>query len=148
METVTKYVARDGKEFLSKSDCIIHEDNLDEIDVIMSKLPTHNTSCEFQNGNGFVQHDLDVMLSVRNEFLYFVIERYGDEKWFRETIDGGLDIDPSWAGRIMSEMTPSYVYSKWNRFSCIDKLGREFGQIYFVTHPDEAELFCINKKGS
>jgi hypothetical protein len=138
MKTITKYIADDGMEFINATDCAEHEHNLGLALGIMSLLPKRPESCDFSNGNGYIQHDKDRLLSVRNDFLEFC-KRYSDHKWIQETIDKGFDAHPSWAGRILSECLPRSIYKHWHRLSCIDNQFREWGQPYYADHPEQAK---------
>ena len=133
METITKYKAFDGTEYLQESKCIEHESNCKIADSIISKLPAKPDSCDFSSGGGYIQHDYNMLLSVRNEFLEFC-KRYTDMKWIQETIDGGFNVDPSWAGRIIGECAPNYISRMWYRFSCVDKKQKEWGQPYYANN--------------
>jgi len=143
MEIITRYKAFDGSEFLDRGKCLTHEDNCNLADNIINKLPSVPDSCDFSNGSGYVQHDYNNLLSVRNEFLEFC-KRYTAFKWIQETIDGGFDVDPSWAGRFIDESAPNYISKKWYRFSCIDKKQREWGQPFYANNPEQAENKQLN----
>lgn len=143
MDIITKYKSFDGVEFLTALDCEEHEFNLKQANLIMSELPDRTDSRNFSNGMGYIQHDSESILKVRNKFLEFC-KRYTDMEWIQETIDSGFDVDPSWAGRIIDESAPRSISKLWYRFSCIDKQCREWGQIYYANNPDKAELKRLN----
>lgn len=145
MEVITKYKADDGLEFTDEELCIIHECNCNYGKSIMKKLADRPDSCDFSNGGGYIHHDSLHILSVRNEFLEFC-KRYTDHKWIQETIDGGFNVDPSWAGRMIGESAPNSIYKMWYRFSCIDKHGREWGHPYYVINPYKAKNVRLNKE--
>lgn len=133
MEMITKYKAFDGTEYLEESKCADHESNCKIADLIMINLPLKPDGFDFSNGSGYIQHDYNNLLNVRNEFLEFC-KRYTDHRWIQETIDGVFDVDPSWAGRMIGECAPNYIYKMWYRFACIDKQQKEWGQPYFATN--------------
>lgn len=144
MEVITKYKAIDGLEFLAADDCLDHEKNLVLAAGIMSSIPERPEDSSFSNGSGYIQHDKLKLLQARNRFLEFA-KRYSDHKFIQQTIDGGLDIDYGWAGRIIGEFAPQSIYSHWYRFGCIDGDFREWGQPFFVKNPSEASQVQINK---
>jgi len=143
MKVITKYEAFDGSEFISEAKCAEHESSCNEIDLIMSALPKKPDSCDFSNGSGYLQHEEDITLNVRNKFLEFA-KRYTTHKWIQESIDKGFEIDPSWAGRMISECAPSYISRQWYRFQCMDKQLREWGQPYYASHPEAATQTQLN----
>lgn len=143
MQTITKYKADDGVEFLNASECELHEANCELAEAIMRTLPKKPDSCDFSNGGGYVQHDAETLLKARNRFLEFV-KRYTDHKWIQQSIDGGMDIDCSWAGRIIGECAPSSIYKHWCRFGCVDKSFREWGQPYYALNPEQGKQIRLN----
>lgn len=143
MEQITKYRADDGTEFHEKEKCVEYESLCDEILILMSRLPDIPDSCDFQNGNGHILHDEVIFMEVRKTILE-ISQRFCDHKWLQESIDGGLKIDPSWAGRMISECCPKPIYQAWHRISCTTNDFREFGQPYFRTNPNEAKGECLN----
>lgn len=143
MKIIQKYVADDEREFTSQNECAEHEQNIELANKIMANLDKSPDSCDFKNGGGYVQHDSADLLLVRTEFLKFC-QRYTDHKWIQDTIDRGYDVHPSYAGRILSECLPDYIYKHWHRFMCIDHSAREWGQPYFANNPDDAQHFKLN----
>jgi len=143
MKMITKYKAFDNTEYTDQSKCIEHEANCKQADLIINKLKKVPNSCDFTNGEGYVQHDYSNVLSVRNEFLEFC-KRYTTFKWIQETIDGGFDVDASWAGRVIGESAPNYISKMWYRFSCIDKQQREWGQPYYAANKGDRKEVQLN----
>ncbi len=143
MKTIIKYKAFDGLEFFDDVECELHETNCNLADSIMKALPEKIDSCDFSNGSGFIQHEKETLLKVRNRFLDFA-KRYSDHKFIQQTIDKGFEADASWAGRIISECAPNTIYKHWSRFSCIDKSYREWGQAYFASNPKEGKQVRLN----
>ena len=143
MEVITKYKAYDDVEFLSAEECEKHESNCKGIRKIMSVLPTKPESCDFSNGSGFLQHDKKILIDARRKFCEFA-KRYTDHQWLQQTIDGGLEMDSSWAGRIISECCPNSISKEWYRFQCIDSELREWGQQYYSAHPEAAKQIQLN----
>lgn len=128
--TTVHYVSEDGEEFANKQLCLAHEQMYIKAKSIVDKLiPTSDTE-DFENGLTFVQHDIEQVYKVRNEFLYFIKEHYTDFKWIQETIDNPETMHLSWADRIIAEAAPNSIYQLWGRFTCINKLGREWYKPY------------------
>lgn len=128
--TTVLYVSEDGEEFANKQLCLAHEQMYLKAKSILDKLiPTSDTE-DFENGLTFVQHDIEQVYKVRNEFLYFIKGQYTNFRWIQETIDNPETIHLSWADRIIAEAVPNSIYQLWGRFTCIDKLGREWYKPY------------------
>ena len=143
MEKIIKYKADDGLEFTDKSRCTEHEDNCLMAANIMLDLPNIPEGSDFSNGCGYIQHDKDCLLAVRNELLEF-FKRYSDHKWIQETIDKGFDAHASYVSRIIGESAPSPISKHWYRFECIDYQFREWGQPYYANNPEEGEQIQLN----
>ena len=78
-----------------------------------------------------------------NEFLEF-IKRYTTFKWVQETIDNP-NSHLSWVTRAIGDSDcPHTIYRMWSRFTCIDKEGREWGQPFYATNPNQAEQIKLN----
>lgn len=143
MEVITRYKAYDGVEFTDEKLCHEHERNCDTASNIMVSMPEKPDDCGFSNGGGYLQHDKDLLLKIRNEFLGFA-KRYTGHKWIQETIDKGFDVHSSYAGRILDECTPQSINRHWHRFMCIDDQGREWGQPYYANNPDKGDQVRLN----
>jgi len=142
METITKYKAVDGVEFYTHKECEDYELLIEEVDNIMSVLPSPIETCDFFNGSGYIQHDKDTFESVRLKFLQ-LCQKHIDHNWLQQTIEGNCH--PSWVGRLLDDYNIKPLYKSWNRLSRIDKLYREWGQQYFVEHPNKAKQIQLNQ---
>lgn len=145
MKEVIKYVSVTGTEFNTKEECIEHENNYEKACEIIGKLEPIpiNDNCSFANGSGYVQHNINNVISVRNEFLEF-IKHYTTFKWIQETIDNP-QFHLSWATRAIGDSCcPHIIYGMWARFTCIDSLGREWGQQYYANNPDKGVQTRLN----
>lgn len=142
MREITKYKAEDDSEFTSKESCLDHEVNCDVAASTMRHLDKNPSDSAFSNGSGYIQHDPSKVITVRNLFLEFS-KRYTDHNWIQQTIDGE-DIHISYADRILGEVLPASIYRHWSRFSCIDDLGREWGQPFYANNPDKATQKQLN----
>jgi len=142
MKEITKYKAVDGTEFNSPQTCTEYEALIDTVKDIMSELPPlpENDGCSFVNGGGFIQHDLIILRHVKHSLLE-LMKKYIDHEWVQQTIDDD-NVHPSWVGRMVDDNRP--LRDAWHRIYCTDKLGREWGQPYYVENPDRAKQFCIN----
>ena len=69
MKTITKYRAYDGREFMVKKHCELYEKHELEVERIMLQLPERPDSHVFLSGDGYIQHDGDILLKVRQELL-------------------------------------------------------------------------------
>lgn len=145
METITKYKAIDGKEFVNEKDCLDYEDLIKRVNSIMKDLYPlpQNDGCEFSNGKGFIQHDLSTIKKVKLSLLN-EIEKYIDHKWVQQT-KNDESAHPSFVDRLLDDYSIAPLQEAWYRIYCIDNLGREFGQPYYTSNPEKAELVCINK---
>lgn len=143
MQEITKYKAEDGREFLNKGECEDHEHNCLTAFGIMSALPSRPDGCDFSNGSGYLQHDKDQLLLVRNSFLEFA-KRYTTASYIQQTIDKGFDAHASRAGRVLSEALPNSIYKHWYRFETIGEDFREWGQPYYANNPDKATQKQLN----
>lgn len=143
MKEIIKYLSDDGLEFKVKAECMTHEANVLIMNDIISELPVRPDGCGFSTGDGYVQHDRELFDRVKIALLEFY-KRYTTHKWIQETIDDPLNIDPSWAGRILGETAPNIIYKSWYRFMCTGKNLKEFGQPYYATHQIEAKNICLN----
>jgi hypothetical protein len=144
METVQKFISDDGREFLDRDQCVSYEALCKEVAEIMSKLaPIPDLpSCGFANGAGYIRHDFVAAQQARRAILRLA-NSVMPHKWFEQSI-ADHSTDPSWAGRLISEMSEKCIYQAWYRFSCMTKDFREFGQPYFARHPEEAKDICLN----
>lgn len=142
MKTILKYVAIDGKEFEDKDKCSDYESLIDTVNAIMAQLPAKPTSTNFTNGEGYLLHDKSIIKSVRNQILE-LCKHYIDSEWIQQTIDN-VNIHPSWVARLLSDYNISPLSNAWYRIQCIDKDGKEWGQIFFVENQDKAKQIQIN----
>ena len=143
METITKFKANDGTEFNDKQKCIDHENLLEEIKEIISKLEPKKVSCDFSNGSGYILQNPKTFRDVRKSILE-IAKRFTDHHWIQESIDKQLEVDPSWAGRIISECCPDCVWKAWSRISCTTNDYKEYGQQYYRNNPEKAKNICLN----
>lgn len=144
MEIITKYRATDGKEFTDIQKCMDYENLIDRVNKVMQQLSPKPDlpGCSFENGHGYIQHDRETYLSVRNEILDIASESI-DHHWIKQTKEGE-NVHASWVGRLLDEYNIKPLYKAWNRISCVDKLYREWGQPYFASNPHKGEQIQLN----
>jgi len=143
MIEIAKYKAIDGKEFDDKEKCIDYEALIKKVDSIMGVLPKlPNKDCNFSNGGGYIQHEPSILNTVKRDLLG-VIKKYVDHKWVQQSIDDPT-IHSSYVGRLLNDYSISPLEKAWDRFMCIDKYQREWGQPYYANNPDDATQKRLN----
>ncbi len=145
MKEIIKYNAIDNTLFDTKKECLKYEALLKKVNIIMILLsPTpKGDNCSFINGGGFLQHDEMNVKKVKREILK-LCKGYNNHEWIQKTIDDETT-HPSYVGRLLDGSKNFKPLDRaWSRFMCIDKLYREWGQIYFAEHPDQGEQTCLN----
>jgi hypothetical protein len=143
MKAIIKYQAKDNCEFINEKDCIEYEQRIDRVDAIMARLPKppENDGCNFANGHGYIQHDKETLKSVWNDLLDEFKTKI-EHKWLDESKD--MIADASWVARLVGDYDIKPYWKAWNRMSNIERTTcREFGQPFYATHPDKAELVEI-----
>jgi hypothetical protein len=53
---------------------------------------------------------------------------------------------PSWAGRLIGEMSQKCVWQAWRRFECMTGDWREYGQPYYANNPGAAKDVRLTPK--
>lgn len=146
MEKVVRYKAFDGREFNSETECLEHEEISNEIQMVVSELPTllpEYGRCDFVGGAGYIQHDKDRFMRVRVKLCEIANKIY-EHQAFTQTIEKGMKADSDWAGRIIAEIPNKTLRSAWHRISCTDSQFREWGQLYFTNNPDKGTQVRLN----
>lgn len=142
METITKYKAYTGCEFNSEVECLRHEGNCKIADAIVAQLPETTgkmfNSSGFVNGDGYIQHDMELLEKVKRELLKQARKEHPDEVMLEK------GRHTSHADRYLSEAGNVRLRRAWSRICRIDDQGREWGQQYYVLHPEDAKHVCLN----
>lgn len=141
---VTKYKAKDNREFTNENDCVEYELLIDRVDAIIARLPKlpKDDGCKFANGHGYIQHDKEILRGVWNDLLSEFSTKI-DHKWIEQSKD--FKAHSSYVGRLVGDYDIKPYWIAWNRMSNVDlQTFREFGQPYYANNPNEAELFEIN----
>ena len=147
MREIIQYESIDNKIFRTKEDCLKYEGAYTIAQELESLLPQEpiNDNCNFGNGGGYLQHDLNTVTVVFHNILTEAL-KYTDHHYIQESIEKGYsNVDPSWAMRIIgeyNELRP--LYRLLSRINCIDGLLREWRPPYFKTHPNEATIQRLN----
>lgn len=120
---VTVFVAEDGTEFTDREKCAAYERDSANIARMLKPLGARPTSVYFANGEGYIQHDRDTVTAVHRDLM-------------RHFADTGYGF--GFLGRYLSDNDSPY-YVVWSRLSCIDELGREWGQPYYALNPHKGK---------
>jgi hypothetical protein len=144
MKKVTMYEANDGTRFDREARCEQYEELCDKVEQAMLILPRYGIdSCNFANGEGYIQHTKSTYSKARNAVLelaktvsnYDGLQQCIDNhelhlSYPRRYLDGGAMHNP--------------IQKALARLLCIDKNYREYGQPYFANNPHEATGGCLN----
>lgn len=157
----TLYIADDNLIFNTEEECIRHEEHCNKALNIINKLHSRPTTEKFKNGKEFYQHDLQEFLAIRLEFLelcttisdtMFIQEMYEYTKNNGGIVGAGMIKLTNTLSKILSNTMKGY----WYRLRCIDKLGREWSEIWFKTDKTTEQMqedwrsdkFFNNKTGN
>lgn len=138
MQRIQKFMAEDGREFMTEAECLEYEALCAEIDEVMARLPNRpdDEGCRFSNGHGYLQHTPEQFWPVR-EALLRIGNRLIPHKWFEQAL-ADRTVHPSWCGRLIGEASAP-LDRAWHRISCVDKELREWGQPYYSNNPHLVE---------
>ena len=132
-ETVIEFVATDGRRFRNADACVTHEREVMAVAPIMAKLPKPRP----RHGE-YIQRVVRVLRRVKRDLFGLMLEKYKERfpEW------SGLDPDAvhprSFVGRV-AEDNGGAIDRAWSELARYDfDSGREYDQLYFVSHPDEA----------
>jgi len=144
MQTITKFKAKDGREFNTSDECIDYESLIDRVDEIMNRLPKKPEleGCGFENGDGFIQHTKKNYNLVKHDLLK-VIKKYIKHEWVQQTMDDD-SVHLSYVGRLIDDYMLRPINSAWYRLMCIDSDLREWGQPYYAINPTKGKQICLN----
>lgn len=136
MKQITQYKADDGKIFTNKSDCLVYDELIKKVNIIMKPfghLP-EDEDCSFANGGGYIKHKKTDVEKAKK-----LITALGNDTF---------NIKPKasfgWIGRYFDDSGYSCLYSAWGRLSNIDRNGREWGQGYYAINPDKGTQKQLN----
>jgi len=127
MKQITKYEAIDNTVFDTKKDCKKYEILIYNVNLAMDVLDivVEDQKSSFLNGEGFIQHDIEDVNSVRNNLIVLTPLALKREPigldFLLRTLEGYKPFKP--------------LYLALARVDRIDKSGREFGQKYYTNNP-------------
>ena len=108
---------------------------------VMSQIPDKPNTTNFENGEGYIQHNKKVLKKVKLELLE-ICKDYVGHFWIEETIVNNLDT--SYVARLLSDSKYTSLYQAWYRLCCVDFSNyREYGQPFFAVHPEKAKQKCV-----
>lgn len=148
MEAITKYRAKDGREFDKEKECLIYEKLIDKVAQIMSQLVDREqfeVKSDFWNGEGYIQQDPSTFLKVKKEVLNLVNTMIDNDilkKAYNQYATN--EVHPSWVFRILSDYHLTPLNQAWLRIQCTDNLYREWGQIFFANNPHIGTMNQLN----
>lgn len=141
MKIIDAYVSEDGNVFWSREECLAHEALCGQVSRILSLLSVRPNGREFSNGAGYLQHDISILIKVANLLLDIINQR---------TPGLNLCVDlKTFSVRDFTEtmrrhaILPAMKDADY-RFMCIDENMREWGEPYFVRHPENGKPIRLN----
>lgn len=138
MKAITLYQAVDGSNWPTPREALQRDALCSHVDEAMKLLRPRPSDVGFSNGDSFVQQEEGPWLAAKQRIVDLAYAVTGDAVF----TNIAEDIHPrGLAGRILDD-TGGPLAKAWWRFSCIDSQHREWGQPYFVNHPN-AEAVCV-----
>lgn len=133
MKRIDKWVTRDGAEFRTVEEAQSREHLLDKIDAIESELPLPDTSTDFANGYGYIQHQGSKLLRARASLI-----KLAQEYAFSEIAQYPIKSN-AFSRYLDDSATP--LYKLYCRIVlCVDdNTWREYGQAYYAHNPEKAK---------
>ena len=132
MKAITLYQAVDGSNWQTEAEALARDSLCSHVDAAMALLKPRPKDSGFDNGKSFVQQESGQALAAKQRIvdLAYAIT---DHAVFANIAE---EIHPhSVAGRILSDIGGP-LNTAWWRFACMDVRLREWGQPYFVNHPN------------
>lgn len=134
MKKIEIYQCEDGTRFDKEKDAIDYESYAARAKEIESRLISIGRELD---SNEYIQQDPEEVKKIRYDFLTLVAQRIPEWKqWAIECRDGIRHI--SHIQRVIDDYGIKWMRHLSFRLWCIDYIGREFQQPYFVNHPEEA----------
>jgi hypothetical protein len=135
-QTITQYVADDGRIFQDYAKCLAHEQLVKRLTEATSVLPPR---CHTIPTHGYIQHSTEQLNLALQRVWGIILDEYGDEypEW-RDMLPAQAH-PGSLVGRVLYDSDSPIDVLAYRRFACCDfRTGREYQQPYFVQHPAEA----------
>lgn len=151
MREVTYYETVDGEVWKEKADALLHEKILDIVADIMAPLPKKPNNVDFDNGHGYLQHDMEQFLTIRRHLAQLAMQyiEIPRNSWnfsvLEQTAMDPLSIHPEYFWKVIGEQrTLKGINTAWfNIGLCTDKEGRQWGQMYYADHPENAKSMKV-----
>lgn len=137
MKRIDKWVTRDGAEFRTVEEAQSREHLLDKIDAIESELPLPDTSTDFANGYGYIQHQESKLLRARVALIELA-QKYVFSEIDQYPIKGHV------FSRYVDDTCAPLARLHERIVLCVDdNTWREYGQSYYAYHPEEARSIRV-----
>lgn len=143
MNEITQYKADDGSIWAKSEDAAKRDAEHAKMETVMRPLGARYDdprNCDYQNGDGYVQHDPDTVRRVKTALIE-LSRPLLPTGWAERQTKPLVEIGADWFNRFIDDSGP--VSRAWSRLNTIDGQGREWGQPYYATHPHEANCFEI-----
>ena len=138
MKTIVKFRADDGSEWAKPEDAEARDHLCAQVAVVMA--PLGSTPKEVKDGKGWLQHNPETVLRVKDAFGVLCFEHGFNFK------GAGRDWHPfSIVGRVLSD-TGGPLDDAWHRFQRIDADGREHEQPYYANSGPSPLHVCIEDR--
>jgi hypothetical protein len=132
MKTITLYQATDGSNWPTEAEALKRDQLCADVDDAMGGLKPRPNGSHFDNGHSFVQQTSEAVMLAKRTLVRLCLQETGHGVF----ANPAEEIHPmSVAGRILSDVGGP-LNTAWWRFACMDGQHREWGQPYFVNHPD------------
>lgn len=146
MKPITMYQADDGSIHHTEASADIRDALIRDVAAAMLPLgapPKGNSA--FNNGQCYVKHSMLAVAAAKEALLELSKPKLGDGWEISVKAKGidPLDVDPGWFCRLLD--SGDQLSNAWGRMCCIDDKGREWGQMYYRSHPDECNFVEVAK---
>lgn len=144
MRQIAKWEAKDGREFVLKSDCEAYEKLCVEVDALIATLKPRPDlpGCRFENGAGYIQQERGAVLDFQRAITRIAKRSFTSDEFaghFDFAMNADKPVGYTMVGRLIDEGCPRPVGKAWQRIMCMDSRFREWGQPYYTNHPEKAE---------
>lgn len=145
MRPVTQYEASDGSIWHTESDALFRDTLCEKVKKAMTPLGDRPElpHCGFENGDGYYQHAQSEVRRAKENLLALVKEYGWEWEGLKNAKCPQIDVGADWFARILDGCQQVPLTRAYGRLMCIDNQGREWGQPYFTSHPDEAKQVCL-----
>lgn len=142
MKTIQKFKSFCGKIFDTAEECIKYEIISKQVNEFLSTIEDsekYDEGCSFSNGKGYIQHPKDTKNKIEQKLIEL------SNQWFTKWAEEKPFTNFNYVlGRLIDDTNMSCLNKLSYKLMCIDEQGREFGQPYYCSHPEVAELRKLN----